>query len=409
MGKSASLGFIFVTILIDVIGIGIIIPVLPALIEKLHGSGLSEASRIGGWLMFAYAGMQFLFAPLMGALSDKFGRRPVILIALLGLGLDYIFHAFAPTLGWLFLGRVLAGITGASFTVAAAYIADISTPEKKAQNFGLIGAAFGLGFIIGPVIGGLAAQWGVEAPFLIAAGLSLVNVTYGFFILPESLQPADRSEVNWKKANPVGSLVLLRNFPAVMGFILPYFFIYLAGYAVQSTWTFYTMYRFDWNEAMVGYSLALVGVVVAVVQGGLVKHVVRWLGEFKTIIVGMSFWITGMFLFAGANQGWMVFVFIIPYCLGGVATPTLQGIISNQVSDRVQGQLQGMLTSLVSLTSVIGPPIMTYVFFIFTGENAPFDFPGAPFAAGGILMIVALIIMLAPLRKYAAGKSMKAP
>lgn len=409
MGKSASLAFIFVTILIDVIGIGIIIPVLPALIEKLHGSGLSEASRIGGWLMFAYAGMQFLFAPFMGALSDKFGRRPVILIALLGLGLDYIFHAFAPTLGWLFVGRVLAGITGASFTVAAAYIADISTPEKKAQNFGLIGAAFGLGFIIGPVIGGLAAGWGVEAPFLIAAGLSLVNVTYGFFILPESLKPADRSEVNWKKANPVGSLMLLRKFPAVMGFVLPYFFIYLAGYAVQSTWTFYTMYRFEWNEAMVGYSLALVGVVVAIVQGGLVKHVVRWLGEFKTIITGMLLWITGMFLFAGANQGWMVFVFIIPYCLGGVATPTLQGIISNQVSDRMQGQLQGVLTSLVSLTSVIGPPIMTYVFFIFTGDNAPFDFPGAPFAAGGILMIVAVLIMLAPLRKYAARKAVKVP
>lgn len=383
------------------IGIGIIIPVLPSLIEKLQGSGLSEASRVGGWLLFSYAIMQFIFAPILGVLSDKYGRRPIILMALFGLGIDYIFHAFAPTIGWLFVGRILAGITGASFTVATAYIADISTPEKKAQNFGLIGAAFGLGFIVGPVIGGLAAKWGVEAPFLIAAALSLLNFAYGYFILPESLKQEDRQEnIQWKKANPVGGLLNLRQFPGVLSFVVPYFLIYLAGYAVQSTWTFYTMYRFEWDEAMVGYSLALVGVVVALVQGGLVRVVVRWFGQYFTILFGMGMWILGMFLFASASQGWMIFVFIIPYCLGGVATPTLQGLISNQVSDKVQGQLQGVLTSVVSLTSVIGPPVMTYIFYIFTSESTPFDFPGAPFAAGGVLMIFAFLLTLKPLSKH---------
>ncbi len=396
----ASLGFIFVTILVDVIGIGIIIPVLPALIEKLSGEGLSEASRIGGWLMFAFAIMQFLFAPLLGSLSDKFGRRPIILIALFGLGIDYIFHAYAPTLGWLFVGRVLAGISGASFTVATAYIADISTPEKKAQNFGIVGAAFGLGFIVGPVIGGLAAKWGVQVPFLIAAALSLLNFVYGFFILPESLKPENRqNQIDWRKANPIGSMVKLKKYPVVLGFIIPLFLIYIAGHSVQSTWTFYTMYRFDWTEATVGLSLALVGLVVAIVQGGLVKYIVRKFGDEKTIVVGMLFWTVGLILFASAFQSWMMFAYILPYCLGGVAGPTLQGLISNVVPDNFQGQLQGTLTSVISLTSIAGPPLMTYIFYRFTGENPILDFAGAPFAAGAIFMILALILTQWRLRK----------
>jgi len=390
---NASLGFIFITILIDVIGIGIIIPVLPTLIEKLGGVGLSDASIIGGWLMFAYAIMQFAFAPLLGVLSDKYGRRPIILLALFGLGADYIFHAFAPTLAWLFVGRVLAGITGASFTVATAYIADISTPEKKAQNFGLIGAAFGLGFIIGPVIGGVAAKWGVQAPFLVAAGLSLLNFVYGFFVLPESLPPEKRiKNVEYKKANPVGSLIKLKKYPIVIGFMIPFFLIYVAGYSIQSTWTFYTMYRFDWDEATVGYSLALVGLVVAVVQGGLVKYVVRYLGEQKTVMLGICFWTIGLFLFASASESWMMFVYIVPYCLGGIAGPTLQGIMSNVVPDNFQGLLQGAITSILSLTAILGPPFMTYIFSEFTGEQPVIDFPGAPFAVGGVLMVISLVL-----------------
>ncbi len=402
----ASLGFIFVTILIDVIGIGIIIPILPKLIETLSGEGLSEASRIGGWLMFAYAAMQFLFAPFLGMLSDKYGRRPIILLSLLGLGIDYVFHAFAPTLAWLFLGRVLAGISGASFTVATAYIADISTPEKKAQNFGLVGAAFGLGFIIGPVIGGVAAKWGIQVPFLVAAGLSFLNLLYGFIVLPESLNPEKRIQnFNWRKANPIGGLKNLRQFPSVMGFIIPFFLIYIAGYAVQSTWTFFTMYEFSWDEAMVGYSLAVVGIVVAVVQGGLIRVVVKKLGETKTIIVGMCFWTLGLLLFSIASKPWMMFAFIVPYCLGGVAGPTLQSIISNFVPDNMQGQLQGTLTSIMSLTAIIGPPVMTYIFYLFTGDNAIVNFPGAPFAAGAVIMLLSIFITAYQLKRVDANKN----
>jgi DHA1 family tetracycline resistance protein-like MFS transporter len=399
-GSKASLIFIFITILIDVIGIGIIIPVFPTLLTELSGLGLSEASRIGGWLIGAYALMQFFFAPVLGAMSDRYGRRPIILIALLGLGIDYIFHAWAPTIAFLFVGRLLAGITGASFTVATAYIADISTPEKKAQNFGLVGAAFGLGFILGPVIGGITAEYGVRVPFLVAAGLSLVNFLYGFFVLPESLPPEKRiTEINWKKVNPFSTFKHFKAFPALLGFMIPFFLIYIAGHAIQSTWTFYTMYRFEWNEATVGYSLAVVGIVVAIVQGGLVKYVVRAIGEKLTVIVGMSLWSLGLILFASANREWMMFAYILPYCLGGVAAPTLQGIMSNLVPDTMQGRLQGILTSIMSLTSILGPPLMTYTFYIFSGENAIADFAGAPFAVGALMMIVALIWVLKPLNK----------
>lgn len=399
-GSKASLIFIFITILIDVIGIGIIIPVFPTLLTELSGLGLSEASRIGGWLIGAYALMQFFFAPVLGALSDRYGRRPIILIALLGLGIDYIFHAWAPTITFLFIGRLLAGITGASFTVATAYIADISTPEKKAQNFGMVGAAFGLGFILGPVIGGITAEYGVRVPFLVAAGLSLVNFLYGFFVLPESLPPEKRiTEINWKKVNPFSTFKHFKAFPALLGFMIPFFLIYIAGHAIQSTWTFYTMYRFEWNEATVGYSLAVVGIVVAIVQGGLVKYVVRAIGEKLTVIVGMSLWSLGLILFASANREWMMFAYILPYCLGGVAAPTLQGIMSNLVPDTMQGRLQGILTSIMSLTSILGPPLMTYTFYIFSGENAIADFAGAPFAVGALMMIVALIWVLKPLNK----------
>ena len=399
----ASLGFIFVTILIDVIGIGIIIPVLPSLIESLNGEGLSEASRIGGWLMFSYAAMQFVFAPVLGELSDRFGRRPIILMALLGLGIDYIFHAFAPTIAWLFVGRVLAGITGASFTVATAYIADISTPEKKAQNFGLIGAAFGLGFIIGPVIGGIASKWGVQMPFFIAAGLSLLNFLYGLIILPESHREENRRPFEWKRANPIGSLMHLRRYPVVISFLIPFFFIYIAGHSVQSTWTFFTMFRFEWDEATVGYSLAVVGVLVAAVQGGLVRVIVKRLGEMRTVLLGMSFWMLGLILFAFASKGWMMFAFLVPYCLGGIAGPTLQGIISNQVGPKEQGELQGALTSLISLTSIIGPPTMTWVFYSFTQDSSDITFAGAPFMLGAVLIMISIALVIRPLGRFVRG------
>ncbi|MEQ8624185.1 MAG: TCR/Tet family MFS transporter [Vicingaceae bacterium] len=386
--NNASLTFIFITILIDVIGIGIIIPIIPSLIESLHGEGLSEASKIGGWLIFSYAIMQFFFAPILGSLSDRFGRKPILLIALFGLGLDYLVHAFAPSLLWLFVGRVLAGICGASFTVATAYIADISSPEKKAANFGIIGAAFGLGFIIGPVIGGVASKWSIQLPFLIAAGLTFLNFIYGWLILPESLKKENRQGFSFKKANPLGAFHLLRRNTVVAGLAAAFFLLYLAGHAVQSTWTFYGMLKFDWDESMVGYSLGVVGIIVAIVQGLMVKHTVRWWGEQKTIFIGYVSWILGLLLFAFATEGWMLFVFILPYCFGGIATPTLQGTVSNQFKDNEQGQLQGAMTSLVSLTAIFGPLMMTGAFYFFTQESAPFQFPGAPFALGAIFIII---------------------
>lgn len=396
---NASISFIFLTILIDVIGIGIIIPVLPSLIESLNGDGLSEASRIGGWLIFSYALMQFFFAPVLGVISDRVGRKPVLLVALFGLGLDYLLHAFAPTLFWLFVGRVIAGLCGASVTVATAYIADISTPEKKAQNFGVIGAAFGLGFIVGPVIGGIAGEYSVQLPFLIAATLSFVNFLYGFFLIPESLDKSKRRTINWKKANPIGSFHLLTQSKVVIGLSLAFFLLYIAGYAVQSTWAFYGMFKFDWTESMVGYSLALVGVVVAIVQGFLVKHSVRWWGEKRTIYIGFFSWLFGLLLFAFVNQSWMLFLSVIPYCFGGIATPTLQGVVSNQYDSQQQGELQGALTSLISLTAIMGPVFMTNVFSYFTSTQAPFIFPGAPFFLGAVCVLVAMLVAVSSLNK----------
>ncbi|MFC3879446.1 TCR/Tet family MFS transporter [Algoriphagus namhaensis] len=386
-----ALLFIFITILVDVIGLGVIIPVVPSLIEELTGEGLSEASRYGGWLIFSFAATQFLFSPVMGGLSDRFGRRPVLLLSLLGLGIDYVFHAVAPTLFWLFVGRVIAGMFGASFTTATAYIADISTPEKRSQNFGLIGAAFGLGFIIGPVIGGIAgAEFGPRAPFLVAAGLSLLNVLYGFFVLPESLPADQRRSFNWKRANPIGSLLNLRKYPVVSGLVVSLVLIYLAGHAVQSNWAYYTMFKFDWDEAMVGYSLGVVGVLVALVQGGLIRVAIPRLGQAKSVYIGLALNAVGLFCFGLADLGWMMLVFLIPYCLGGISGPALQGIISAQVPPNEQGELQGALTSLVSVTSIIGPVMMNSIFAYFSADDAPIYLPGASFYLAAILAVISL-------------------
>lgn len=388
--RNAALGFIFITILLDVIGMGIIIPVIPGLIEQLNGGNLSDASRIGGWLTFAYAIMQFFFSPVLGGLSDRYGRRPVLLISLFGLGIDYIFMALAPTLAWLFVGRFIAGICGASFTTASAYIADISEPEKKAQNFGLIGVAFGLGFIIGPVIGGLFSQFGPRVPFMIAAGLTLLNTIYGYFILPESLLKKNRRAFKWKRANPIGSLVQLRRFPVVAGLISSMVLVYIAAHAVQSNWTYYTMLKFHWNEAWVGYSLGFVGLMIAIVQGGLIRMVVPRLGQKRSVYTGLFLYAMGLLLFAMATQGWMMFLFLIPYALGGICGPALQGIMSNQVPATEQGELQGGLSSMMSVTSIIGPLIMNNLFAYFTGASAPFYFPGAPFVMGAFLTLLSI-------------------
>lgn len=390
--RSAALGFIFVTILIDVIGFGIIIPVIPSLIQKLTGGDMSVASRYGGFLMFAYAIMQFLFAPVLGNLSDRYGRRSIILISLFGFGIDYLLLAWAPNIVWLFIARIISGITGASFTTASAYIADISTPEKRAQNFGLMGAAFGLGFIIGPLLGGVLGQYGERVPFFFAAGLSLVNWLYGLFILPESLPTDKRRNFDWKRANPVGSLMHLKKYPALTGLILSLTFIYVGAHAVQTTWSYYTIKKFNWNTGMVGYSLAFVGLMVAIVQGGLIRIVIPKLGQARALFIGLMMYTIGMFLFAFASSTWMMFAFCSIYCLGGIAGPALQGIISQHVPSNEQGELQGALTSLMSATSIFGPLIMSNLFSHFSRDGYKFYFPGAPFIAGAAFFLVSTLI-----------------
>ncbi|TDN40036.1 MFS transporter [Hymenobacter sp. UV11] len=397
--RPAALAFIFVTILIDVIGLGVIIPVLPALIEQLTGEGVSRASQYAGWLSFAYAAAQFAFAPVMGGLSDRFGRRPVLLASLLGLGCDYIFLALAPTIAWLFVGRVIAGITGASFTTATAYIADVSPPEKRAQNFGLVGAAFGLGFIIGPVLGGLFAHYGPRVPFVVAAVLSLCNFLYGFFLVPESLPVAQRRPFEWARANAVASLVRLGKYPQIIGLVVALVLLYLAGSATQSVWTFYTILKFGWTEKLIGYSLGAVGLGALIVQGGLVRTVIPRLGAARAVALGIVFYTIGFVLFAFASQGWMMFAFTAVYALGGLAGPALQGSISSQVPPTEQGELQGALTSLISATGVVGPLFMTSLFAWFTRPQAPIYFPGMPFLVGGALTLAALLVAVGPLRR----------
>ncbi|MEY3687251.1 MAG: hypothetical protein RIR84_92 [Bacteroidota bacterium] len=403
--RSAALGFIFVTVLIDVIGFGIIIPVIPSLIQKLTGGDMSVASRYGGFLMFAYAIMQFLFAPVLGNLSDRYGRRTIILISLFGFGIDYLLLAWAPNIVWLFIARIISGITGASITTASAYIADITTPEKRAQNFGLLGAAFGLGFIIGPLLGGVLGQYGERVPFLFAAGLTLVNWLYGLLILPESLRMEKRRDFEWKRANPVGSLLHLKKYPALTGLIISLTFIYIGAHAVQSTWSYYTIKKFNWNTGMVGYSLAFVGMVIALVQGGLIRIAIPKLGQARALFVGLLLYTIGMFLFAFASSTWMMFAFSFVYCLGGIAGPALQGIISQHVPSNEQGELQGALTSLMSASSVVGPLIMSNLFSFFSRDGYTWYFPGAPFIAGAIFFLVSTLISYKSLQDEKRAKA----
>jgi DHA1 family tetracycline resistance protein-like MFS transporter len=397
--RKAAIGFIFITLLIDVTGLGLIIPVVPKLIEDLlHTTNISKVALFGGLLTFSYAIMQFLFAPVLGNLSDKYGRRPVLLFSLLGFGLDYILLAFAPSIGWLFVGRIIAGITGASMTTASAYIADISTPETRAQNFGMIGAAFGLGFIVGPMIGGLLGEMGPRIPFLVAAGLALLNAAYGYFVLPESLDVSNRRAFDWKRANPISSLKNLSRFPAVAGLIVSFFLIYVASHAVQSNWSYFNIEKFKWTPKMIGISLAVVGVLVSLVQGVLVRFVNPKIGNEKSVYVGLGLYTIGLVLFGLASQSWMMFVFLIPYCLGGISGPGLQAIISGTVPANEQGELQGSLTSIISITSIVGPLVMSNLFAFFTGPIAPFYFPGAPFMLAALLMLLSCFFAYKALR-----------
>ncbi|MFN8436460.1 MAG: TCR/Tet family MFS transporter [Cytophagales bacterium] len=386
-----SLLFIFITVLLDVIGLGIIIPVTPDLIKELTGENISEAAKYSGWLMFSYAIMQFICSPLLGSLSDKYGRRPVLLLSLLTLGLDYFFQALSPNIVWLFVGRVVAGIGGASFSTATAYIADISEPEKRSQNFGLIGAAFGIGFIIGPLIGGIVGEyWGTRASFIIAGILCILNFAYGYFILPESLSEANRRDFSLKEFNPFATLINLQKFTPILGLILGEFMLFIANKAVESNWNFFTEYKFGWDKQTIGISLAVVGVAVAIVQGYLIRKIIPKIGEKKSIYVGIVFETLGLFLFGLAHKDWMMFAILIPFALGGIGGAAMQGVMSNQVNNDKLGELQGTINGMHSLTYIIGPLMMNQIFYYFTNKNAPIILPGAPFFVGTAFALVGL-------------------
>jgi len=388
VNQKRALIFIFLTVMIDVIGFGIIIPVFPRLIEELTGQGLSEASAWAGLLMVSFAVMQFLFSPVMGELSDRYGRRPILLLSLIGLSLDYLLHAFATTIVWLFIGRIFAGICGASFTTANAYIADISSEEDRAKNFGLIGAAFGLGFIIGPAIGGILGDIATRLPFYVAAVLSFANFLFGYFLVPESLSPDKRRQPSLKKMIPGVSLQHLSTYKGLGLLIVALFLANVAGQVLPAIWSFFTMEVYTWDEMDVGLSLTFVGLLVAIVQGGLLCRIVKTFGEYKTILGGFMLWSVGMTLFAFAFEGWMIYLILVPYALGGVAGPTLQGLLSKNVNDREQGNLQGALASMLSITTIIGPAIATTLFFRFTQEVY---FPGAPYIASAILLLISTV------------------
>ena len=386
----ATFAFILTTVTLDFLAFGIIAPVLPNLIIHFEGGNIARAADITGYFAFAWNLMQFLFLPVLGAWSDRFGRRPVILISCLGLGLDYIFMALAPTLRWLFVGRLISGITASNVSTAFAYITDITPPEQRAKKFGYLGAAFGLGFVIGPAVGGLLGHYSLRAPFWAAAGLSLANFLYGIFVLPESLPAEKRAASAWHMANPLGSLTLLRSHPELSGLSVVVFLYYLAHQSLQNVWVLYTEYRYGWNTRSVGISLALVGVCAVMVSGGLVGPYVKKFGERFSLVSGLFYGFLGFAGFGLAWKGWGALAAIPFIALWGVAGPAMQSLMSQRVDASSQGKLQGAINSLRALTGMAGPLLFTQVFSAVIAEHTKVHLPGAPYYLAGALLIVAL-------------------
>ncbi len=390
----AALTFIFVTVMLDMLAFGIIIPVLPHLIVQLIGGSIPQAAVWSGMFGALFMLMQFVFSPVQGALSDRFGRRTVILISSFGLGVDFIVMALAPALWLLFIGRAVSGVCAASFSTANAYIADITPKEKRAAAFGTLGAAFGIGFIVGPALGGFLGHLHIRLPFWVAAGLSLINFAYGYFVLPESLPKERRSaRFDWRHANPFGAVVLLRRYPQVFGLAAVFFLINLAQFSLNSTYVLYTDYRYGWGPQMVGYTLGLVGLCSGLVQAVLVRRLMPRLGERRLILTGLTLCIVGYAFFGLAPVAWL-FVLGIPFlCLGGLAGPPAQSLLTQQVDPHEQGRLQGALTSLASLAGIFGPALFANLFALFISNHAPVrHLPGAAFVLAALLLLTAAVL-----------------
>ncbi len=397
--RKPALVFVFITLFLDVLGIGLVVPILPKLVENLAGGGVDSASFVFGWMVGLYALMQFLFAPVIGSLSDRFGRRPVILLSLFGSGLDYFLLAWAPTLPWFFLGRLVSGISGANYSAAAAYIADVSPPEKRAASFGIIGAAFGLGFIFGPALGGWLGHFGLRVPFYAAGTLTLINWLYGYLILPESLKPENRRAFSLKRSNPIGALLELKKQRLVLGLSISYFISSIAHQVYPSIWVLYTGYRYGWGTKQTGFSLALVGLMAAIVQGGLTRKIIPKLGERRAAVGGLVIMAIALTGYGLATQGWMIYGIIIFGSLSGIAVPAIQGMISRTVGDNEQGGIQGSLTSLQSVAGAIGPLVASGIFGYFISEKAPVLIPGAAFFFSSGLAVVAALLAARSFRR----------
>jgi MFS transporter, DHA1 family, tetracycline resistance protein len=388
-----ALAFIFITVLIDAIGFGVVIPVFPDLIVKLTGRNLAHAAEVSGWIAFLYASVQFLMGPVIGGLSDRFGRRPVLLASLAAFSLDYVVMAFAPTLWWLVAARVVAGITGATFPTAYAYIADVTPPEKRGANFGIIGMAFGFGFIIGPALGGFVARYGTEVPFLLSAALAMANFVYGLFVLPESLPPAQRRPFKWRRANPVGALMRLKSAHPVVLTLAATVFVWTLSYqSLYSIWSYHGQLRYGWTPEQVGWSLAAVGVTGAFVQGFLGRKLIPRFGQRRIIQFGLLSAVAGYSTYAMADAGWMVYLGIAVSACQGLVFPCLQGLMSAEMPPSEQGELQGAVASIQSLSAIFGPPLMTTVFARFSAPEAAIYQPGAPFVVSLLFVGVTAVM-----------------
>jgi MFS transporter, DHA1 family, tetracycline resistance protein len=384
--------FIFITLFLDIFGIGVIVPILPKLVEQLQGGNVEAASHAVGWLGALYALMQFIFSPVLGSLSDRFGRRPVILLSLLGSGLDYLLLAWAPTLWWLYIGRIISGITAANFSAASAYIADVTPPEKRAAGFGLIGAAFGLGFIAGPAIGGLLGQYGLRVPFLVAAGITLLNFIYGYFVLPESLKPENRRDFHWSSVHPIKALTALSRWPVVMSLAGTHFFINVAHNIYPSLWVLYTGARYGWGSREVGLSLSAVGIMAAIVQAGLAGKIISKIGEKAGVVLGLVAMGLALAAYGFATEGWMIYVIIVLGAVGGIGTPAAQAIITKSAPANEQGAVQGALNSLTSMAGILGPILWTWIFAYSIRPESRLHFPGLAFVLAGGVALLGLVL-----------------
>lgn len=404
--RQPALGFIFVTVVLAVLGFGLLIPVLPELVRNFRGDDFSAGSHSYSWLVSVYAFMQFFGSPVLGSLSDRFGRRKVILIALAGSSLDFVVMALAPSLTVLFVARMIGGLTAGLLSTANAYVADVTPPEKRAQGFGMIGAAFGLGFIIGPLIGGVLGSVDIRLPFWVAAGCSALNWLYGFLVLPESLKPENRREFSWKRANPVGALVALKRFPAVLGLAECYFALMLAQMMLFSIWALYTSYRYHWDPKHVGLSLMLVGVMSAVVQAVLAKRIIGRIGDVRGVILGLLLSALAQVLYGLAPQGWMIYCIILVGSFAGIAGPALQSYITKHVPPNEQGGVQGIYSGLASLAGIPGPLIAGWSFGWAVRPGQPGWLAGVPFFLAATLVVLALALAV---RSFGKDHAVPAP